>query len=80
MRARKQVQQILVASKMLHWCDVARCQQLDPKCPPGRARKNYWYLFHRYPEIAAKLGLHEWSCFELVVPDSIRPSLRVSRG
>lgn len=64
MRARKQVRDILVARKMLRWCNVARYPQLDPNCPPGRARKNFWYLWRKYPEIAAKLGLHEWSCFE----------------
>lgn len=63
MRARTKLYQILIARKMLGWCNVARRPYLDPKCPPGRARRNYWYLFHRYPEVAQKLGLDEWSVF-----------------
>jgi len=63
MHARKQLREILIAQKMLRWCDVARCPLLGRNCSPGRARKNYWHLFQRYPEIAAKLGLDEWSVF-----------------
>jgi hypothetical protein len=61
MHARKELQRILIAGKTLRWCNVARRPQLDPKCPPGRARRNFWYLWNRYPEIAAALGLDEWS-------------------
>ena len=64
MHARKPVRDILVARKMRRWCDIARCPSLDRRYKPGRARKNYWYLWRKYPEIAAKLGLHEWSVFE----------------
>jgi hypothetical protein len=63
MRARTKLYEILIAGKMMRWCNVARRRQLDPKCPPERARRNYWYLFRRYPEIAHKLGLDEWSVF-----------------
>jgi hypothetical protein len=31
--------------------------------PRARAGKNYWRLHHRYPEIAARIGLHEWSVY-----------------
>jgi len=43
---------------------VARCPILAPKCPPSRARKNYWRLYARYPEIAARLGLTELSVYD----------------
>jgi len=64
MHARKQVRDILIGRKMRRWCDIARCPSLDRNCAPGRARKNYWHLWRKYPEIAAKLGLHEWSVFD----------------
>jgi hypothetical protein len=46
---------------------VARCQLLDPKCRLARARKNYWRLYARYPEIAkiaARLGLTPSSVYD----------------
>jgi hypothetical protein len=64
MHARKQVRDYLIAKKMQHWCAVAKCRLLDPRCPPWRARKNYWHLWRRYPEIAARLGLEEMSVFK----------------
>ena len=64
MREDKSGGSIPIAKKMRRWCDIARCPSLDRRCTPGRARKNYWYLWRKYPEIAAKLGLHQWSVFE----------------
>jgi hypothetical protein len=61
MHARPQVKEILIAKKLRHWWVVATCPLMDPRCPTARARKYYSRLFHRYPEIAGKLGLHEWS-------------------
>jgi len=49
-----------VSREITGWSMVARCQLLDPKCRPARARKNYWRLYARYPEIAkiaARLSL-----------------------
>jgi hypothetical protein len=34
-----------------------------PVCPTATARKNYQRLFHRYREIATKLGPHEFSAY-----------------
>lgn len=64
MNARKQIRQLLIEKKMRHWQAVARCPLLDLKCPPARARKNFWRLRSRYPEIAARLGLTELSVFD----------------
>jgi hypothetical protein len=33
------------------------------RLPACEGRKNYQRLFYRYREIAAKIGLHEWSAF-----------------
>jgi hypothetical protein len=66
MNARPKIRLILVAKKLRHWSLVSRCPILAPKCPPARARKNYWRLYARYPEIAAKLGLTELSVYDPV--------------
>lgn len=64
MNARKQIRQLLIEKKMRHWQAVARCPLLDLKCPPARARKNFWHLCNRYPEIKVKLGFTELSVYE----------------
>jgi len=63
MHARKQVRDILIAQKMRRWCAVAKCPLLDRRCPAWRARKNYWHLWRKYPDIAARLALEEMSVF-----------------
>jgi len=64
MHAREQVRDILISKRLKHWCAVARCPLLDPRCSTAKARKNYWYLWRRYPDIAARLGLGEFSVLE----------------
>ena len=64
MNARQEIRQILIAKKLRHWSMVARFPLFDPQCPPSRARKNYWRLYARYPEIAARLGLTELSVYD----------------
>ena len=63
MNARLPVKQILIARKLRRWSMICRYEHIEPSFSRARARKNYWRLFHRYPEIAARLGLHEWSVF-----------------
>jgi hypothetical protein len=36
---------------------------MDRSCAPARARKNYARLFDKYPEIAFRLGLNQWSAY-----------------
>ncbi len=57
MRARPELVEILVAKKLRRWLLVAHHPFVDPTCPPSRARLNYWRLFAKHPQIAAKLGL-----------------------
>ena len=64
MHARPQIRDILIAKKMRRWSMIARCPLIDPSCPPSRARKNFWRLCSRYPEILAKLKLSELSVYE----------------
>jgi hypothetical protein len=63
MHARPQVREIVVARKLQRWSMIARHAHIEPSFPRARARKNYWRLYHRYPEIAARIGLHEWSVY-----------------
>jgi hypothetical protein len=57
MRARPEVRDGLIAFKIRRWKTIA----LNPLGFDGysvtRARKNYWRLCTRYPEIMTKLGL-----------------------
>jgi hypothetical protein len=57
MHARPQVRDILVAMKLRRWVLLARHPFIDKNCKPSRARRNYWRLFAKYPQIAAQLGL-----------------------
>lgn len=64
MNARKVVRDTLIRKKMMYWKTVA----LNPNyykdiCPPSRARKNYWRLCSKYPEMMLRLGLHEGSVY-----------------
>jgi hypothetical protein len=63
MNARRPVREILIAQKLQRWAMLARCKYLEPSIPRARARKNYWRLFHRYPDIAVRIGLHEFSVY-----------------
>jgi hypothetical protein len=56
MNARPAVRDALIKRKMLHWREIARFKCHGHICPPWQARKNYWRLIARYPEIAASLG------------------------
>ena len=63
MNARPQVKEILVARKLQRWARIGQCNYIEPSYPRGRARKNYSRLFRRYKEIAARMGLHEFSAY-----------------
>jgi hypothetical protein len=57
MHARPEIRQILIAKKLKRWSLIAKFPIIDPACPPSRARRNYWRLFAKYPQIAARLGM-----------------------
>jgi hypothetical protein len=64
MHARKEIRDILISKKIRHWYWVARCPLVDPRCPPTKARRNYWRLFTRYTHIAAALKLTYLSVYD----------------
>lgn len=53
-------QEILIARKLKRCSTICQCRFVEPTLSRARARKNYQRLFYRYPEIAERLGLHEW--------------------
>jgi hypothetical protein len=63
MHAREEIKHILIERKLRRWCGIAQCPLLDLRCPPWRARKNFWRLCRKYPEVAARLGLTVLSVF-----------------
>ena len=63
MHARPVVKEILIARKLKRWSTLCQCRHIEPHFSRARARKTYWRLFHRYREIAERIGLHEWSVY-----------------
>lgn len=63
MNAGEDIRECLIAERMCRWLDIARTPLLDIKCPRWRARKNFWALQKRYPDLAKRLGLSEVSVF-----------------
>jgi hypothetical protein len=64
MNCRKEIRGVLIGGKMRRWAAIARCPLLDVKCSSTKARKNYWRLYAKYPDIARKLGLTVLSVYE----------------
>jgi hypothetical protein len=63
MNARKEIKYALLVRKMKYWLMVARHPSAYRRCPPARARKNFWRLIAKYPEIAAQLNLNAASVY-----------------
>ena len=63
MRARAQVREHLLATKMRKWALIGQHPFVDPTCPPARARRNFARLCARYPEIARRLGMSPLSAY-----------------
>jgi len=64
MHARPSVKAILIRKKLRRWCRIAQSPLLDLRCPPSRARRNFWRLAKKYPSVLAELGLNELSVYE----------------
>ena len=64
MHARPQIREILIERKLKRWCMVAQCPLLDPRCPPARARRNFWRLCKAHPDTAKRLGYTATSVYE----------------
>jgi hypothetical protein len=63
MRAKPQLREHLLATKMKRWAIIGRCPTAYPNCSPSRARRNYARLAARYPELARRLGMDTLSAY-----------------
>jgi len=63
MNARTEIREHLIAERMRRWLMIARTPFMYAKCPRWRARKNFWALQKRYPDLAKRIGLTEVSVF-----------------
>jgi hypothetical protein len=56
MRARAEIYEHLIAEKMRHWLELCRQIPFTRKCeyPLWKARKNYWALQKRHPNLGFK--------------------------
>ena len=63
MNARKEIQDHLLVKKMKYWLGIARCPLINTRVPTWRARKNFWHLCKKHPDLAKRLGLTEVSVF-----------------
>lgn len=64
MNGRKLIRDAIIRKKILHWRNAARSPNFYKNIYPSRARKNFWRLIGRYPEIATQLGVHEASVYD----------------
>jgi hypothetical protein len=64
MNARPKIREKLIEVKLLRWSRIAKWHPLDSTCPPARARRNYWRICARYPEIMRRLNLSELSVYQ----------------
>jgi hypothetical protein len=67
MNARKEIRYHLLAERMTYWLMVARTPLMNTKCPTWRARRNFWYLCRKYPDLSRCLGVNELSVLEPIV-------------
>jgi len=64
MNGRKPIRDAIIGKKILHWRNAARSPNFYKNISPSRARRNFWRLIGRYPEIAMQLGVHEASVYD----------------
>jgi hypothetical protein len=61
MNAGPQIREGLIVKKMWRWMLIGKYPSAYGSFSATKARKNYWALVRRYPELAAKHGLTEAS-------------------
>ena len=63
MNAREEIRDHLRIKMMRYWLDIARCPLFNTKVPTWRARKNFWALCKRHPDLARRCGFNPTSVF-----------------
>jgi hypothetical protein len=51
---------------MHYWLKIARSPLTNMKCPTWRARRNFWHLCRKYPDLSRRLGLDELSVLKSI--------------
>jgi len=64
MNARKPIRDAIIRKRILHWRNAARTPSVYKDISPTRARKNFWRLIGRHPDIARRLGVDEASVYD----------------
>ena len=68
MNAKPAIREHLIARRMKYWLDIARTPLMNTKVPTWRARKNFWALQKRHPDLPKRLGLTLVSVFGSDLP------------
>ena len=63
MNCREEIREHLIAEKMKFWLMIARTPVIKPNIPTWRARRNFWYLCRKYPDLSRRIGCDETSVF-----------------
>ena len=63
MNGRPAVREAIIRKKILHWKTVVFNPSFYRDIPPSQARKNFWRLIARYPQVAARLHVDEASVY-----------------
>lgn len=63
MRARPEVQRILICHKLRKWSLIAQFPQMYPHQSALRARRNLFKLMARYPDLARSMNLSVASAY-----------------
>ena len=63
MRAKPQLREHLLATKMKRWALIGQHPHAYPNCSPAKARRNFSRLMSRYPELARRLGMTAISAY-----------------
>ncbi len=65
MNARPQIRERLLELKIRKWHNIATRPLFAGKYSPTRARRNFWRLAAKYPDVVRRLGLSELSVYDL---------------
>jgi hypothetical protein len=63
MNARKEIRDHLIAERLRRWLMIATTPAMYARCPRWRARKNFWYLVRKFPDLSRGVGYDETSVF-----------------
>jgi len=63
MNARPEIREAILIRRMKYWLAIARCPLVNIRVQPWRARKNFWALCKRHPDLAQTHGFGPTSVF-----------------